>query len=68
MPKDGFTSITMRDDAYNEIHNWYISREKNLISLGINSFSAVITSIVLSAMKPDGLHLKELQDVEPDKK
>jgi len=70
MPKDGWQSITVRDDIYDQWFKWYAARRFNLkIEHGITSFGGMM-SMILANQKPEN-HSKivePLLKVTPDKK
>ena len=51
MPKEGFKSITISEDAYNELHNAYLVVKPALSLMGIHSFSGFISFSVNKLFK-----------------
>ena len=67
MPKEGFTSITFKNATFDVIDTWWRERKFNLSAFGINSVSALATTILISSFKKDGEHLTKVMETEIDK-
>ncbi len=67
MPKDGFRSLTFKNATLDQIELWFDSRRYNLSAFGINSVSALCTTILMSALNKDGEHLTKIMATEIDK-
>ena len=51
MPKDGFKSITIPTEVYDDFFNIYIANKHALRRLGVNSLSSFITMILYKSQK-----------------
>jgi len=67
MPKEGFTSITFKNATFEIIESWWKERKFNLSAFGINSVSALCTTILMSALNKEGEHLTKIMSTEMDK-
>lgn len=58
MPKTGFKSITISEEAYKRFHTTYDSNRADLTKRGINSFSGYITYMIEDRMQSDVIFAK----------
>jgi len=51
MPKEGYKSITVREDIYDHFMSIYIENKERLFLLGVNSLSGLVVFLLESSVK-----------------
>ena len=56
MPKNGFNSITVRQDVYHHFKDYYVENKESLQYIGVNSFAGFVTWIFQMVLTDDYIH------------
>ena len=64
MPKNGFRSITVKDNVYNRCEDFYKEHREGLSYVGVNSFSGFMSWIWTMMMSDDYIHDRIIQKMK----